>query len=237
MAAIKLPMICRSLVGGMRRNDILVPWQYECARIWRRGFHGLPQDGSVSYLQNSVNGAEVYLVGTNHISEKSAQLVKQVVGFVNPNIIAVELCIRRAESLQQPQSKHPSILKLFSNSWEVPGSPHMKLVHFSLHFLYHNLRVIGFEPGKEFKIALEECKRLEAQLLLIDEDIDVTTRNLGDALSFISLLRIIKKKMGLKELAANMEREDLIENVIENMTERNFARKAMEDLTSICPEI
>ncbi|GLJ20475.1 hypothetical protein SUGI_0372460 [Cryptomeria japonica] len=180
-ALVKLPMICRPFMGVLRKNG--VEWN------WRRGLHGLPQDGSVICLRNSVNGAEVYLVGTCHVSEKSAQLVKQV-----------DLCQRR--------------------------------------------------PGKEFKIALEECKRLEAQLLLIDEDIYVTVRNLGDVLSRRPYLSIIKDKEMLKELAEKLEIEELLENttvrnffrkltekLIENTTQRNFVRKLTEKLTSEIPDI
>ncbi|XP_059075713.1 uncharacterized protein LOC131061159 isoform X2 [Cryptomeria japonica] len=167
-ALVKLPMICRPFMGVLRKNG--VEWN------WRRGLHGLPQDGSVICLRNSVNGAEVYLVGTCHVSEKSAQLVKQ--------------------------------------------------------------------------IALEECKRLEAQLLLIDEDIYVTVRNLGDVLSRRPYLSIIKDKEMLKELAEKLEIEELLENttvrnffrkltekLIENTTQRNFVRKLTEKLTSEIPDI
>ena len=37
------------------------------------------EDGSISYLRNSTNGAEVYLVGTAHVSAKSAEQVREVI--------------------------------------------------------------------------------------------------------------------------------------------------------------
>lgn len=38
----------------------------------------ISQDGSISYLRNPRNGAEVYLVGTAHVSNKSAEQVREV---------------------------------------------------------------------------------------------------------------------------------------------------------------
>lgn len=35
-------------------------------------------DGSISYLRNSRNGAQVYLVGTAHVSARSAEQVREV---------------------------------------------------------------------------------------------------------------------------------------------------------------
>lgn len=37
-----------------------------------------PQDGSVTYLRNLKNGAQLYLVGTAHVSAKSAEEVRKV---------------------------------------------------------------------------------------------------------------------------------------------------------------
>lgn len=38
----------------------------------------ITEDGSVSYLRNPRNGAQVYLVGTAHVSVKSADQVREV---------------------------------------------------------------------------------------------------------------------------------------------------------------
>lgn len=38
----------------------------------------LSEDGSISYLRNPKNGAQLYLVGTAHVSAKSADQVREV---------------------------------------------------------------------------------------------------------------------------------------------------------------
>ncbi|KAH6833948.1 hypothetical protein C2S53_004750 [Perilla frutescens var. hirtella] len=42
---------------------------------------------------------DVYLVGTNHISAKSAQQVKAVIGFLKPQVVFLELCPSRRDAI------------------------------------------------------------------------------------------------------------------------------------------
>ena len=39
---------------------------------------GTAEEGSISYLRNEKNGAQVFLVGTAHVSAESAEEVRQV---------------------------------------------------------------------------------------------------------------------------------------------------------------
>ncbi|KAI3877292.1 hypothetical protein MKX03_024227, partial [Papaver bracteatum] len=55
---------------------------------YQHGIPGIPTDGKVVLLKNSNNGAQIYLVGTNHFSKQSAQLVKKVINNVMPDVVA-----------------------------------------------------------------------------------------------------------------------------------------------------
>lgn len=238
MQAAKLVRVCRSLATVAEKKGIVLRHSHvrgSNPAIERRGMHAssIPEDGSVVYLRNGENGADLYLVGTCHVSEKSAQQVKQVINFVEPNVIAVELCKKRAQSLQHLESSERNLLQLILDSWKVSGGLLKKLLRLYLGLQYHHLRVVGFEPGKEFKVALEECKRMEAQLLLIDEDVGVTIGKLVDVLSFSVVLRLFKAGKRLEEMVGNV----VLEDVIEQFSERGFARKIMEIMKIECPEI
>ncbi|KAI3877293.1 hypothetical protein MKX03_024228, partial [Papaver bracteatum] len=50
--------------------------------------HGIPTDGKVVLLWNSSNGAQIYLVGTVHVSKQSAETVKKVIDYVRPDVVA-----------------------------------------------------------------------------------------------------------------------------------------------------
>ncbi|KAI3871631.1 hypothetical protein MKW92_025389 [Papaver armeniacum] len=56
---------------------------------YQHGIPGIPTDGKVVLLKNSNNGAQIYLVGTVHGSEQSAETVKEVIDYVRPDVVAV----------------------------------------------------------------------------------------------------------------------------------------------------
>ena len=48
-----------------------------------------------------VNGKQIYLIGTAHISKKSIELVKSTIQKIKPDIVGVELCPSRFKQLMQ----------------------------------------------------------------------------------------------------------------------------------------
>lgn len=68
---------------------------------WQRGHatdtSSLPE--TMSFLRNLDNGAEIFLVGTAHVSSASAEEVRDVIKQVKPGTVMVELCAGRAEQM------------------------------------------------------------------------------------------------------------------------------------------
>ncbi|KAI3877281.1 hypothetical protein MKX03_024216 [Papaver bracteatum] len=56
---------------------------------YQHGIPGIPTDGKVVLLKNSNNGAQIYLIGTIHVSKQSAETVKKVIDYVMPDVVAV----------------------------------------------------------------------------------------------------------------------------------------------------
>ena len=59
-----------------------------------------PVPETMSYLRNLKNGDEIFLVGTAHISRKSADEVRSVIRSVRPDTIFLELCDARAAAMR-----------------------------------------------------------------------------------------------------------------------------------------
>ena len=57
--------------------------------------------GTMSYLRDLRTGNEVYLIGTAHVSKKSAEEVRDVIQAVRPDTVFVELCEKRAASIRR----------------------------------------------------------------------------------------------------------------------------------------
>ena len=69
----------------------------------------------------NVDGRDVYLVGTAHVSAESVEDVRDTIEKVSPDTICVELCKARHEALTQPDSWHKldifRIFKYFIYTW------------------------------------------------------------------------------------------------------------------------
>ncbi|EFJ08586.1 hypothetical protein SELMODRAFT_428811 [Selaginella moellendorffii] len=180
--------------------------------------------GRIAHLKNSSNGAEIFLVGTAHVSAKSAEEVEEVIGIVKPDIVAVELCEERAKKLLAGYHD-TSLFQKVQEFMKFPGGLKQKVVHLALSASYQAMREAGLEPGKEFKVAMEEAKARRAGILLIDQRYDVTISKLTKAIRIrdvINLLGIAGADM--EQIVEGLSSGNLIES-IEKLKRRDAVRK------------
>ncbi|XP_002979246.2 traB domain-containing protein isoform X2 [Selaginella moellendorffii] len=169
--------------------------------------------GRIAHLKNSSNGAEIFLVGTAHVSAKSAEEVEEVIGIVKPDIVAVELCEERAKKLLAGYHD-TSLFQKVQEFMKFPGGLKQKVVHLALSASYQAMREAGLEPGKEFKVAMEEAKARRAGILLIDQRYDVTISKLTKAIRIrdvINLLGIAGADM--EQIVEGLSSGNLIESI------------------------
>ena len=57
--------------------------------------------------------------------------------------------------------------------------------------VYNMFRMSGMDPGKEFKVGIEESDRIGARLVLGDRSQELTIRALRDAITLPDILRMI----------------------------------------------
>ena len=136
-------------------------------------------DDAVAVWSNG--NRQVYIVGTAHVSEKSAELVAQTIDAVQPTLVMLELDRKRlkgapaaaASSASTPQPpRRPSLLER-TGAWVV-GS--------LLSGLYKSLDDLGLNSGREFSVALTKARENNIQILLADRDVDETLRRLSAAI-------------------------------------------------------
>merc|ERR550514_463926 len=54
-----------------------------------------------SYLRDATRNREIHLIGTAHVSQKSADEVRDLIHLVRPSHVAVELCPSRLPNVEQ----------------------------------------------------------------------------------------------------------------------------------------
>lgn len=149
-----------------------------------------PVGNTSTFLRNLDNGAEIFLVGTAHVSRASSEEVRDMIHAVKPQTVFVELDAKRAQSIlmggQENQSE--SFFKRVASSYgNIPG----ELLNQGMKGFYKMLKTMGMDPGLEFKVALEEAEKLRARIVYGDQDQAITLKNMASALSFTDVLKIM----------------------------------------------
>ncbi|GBG71632.1 hypothetical protein CBR_g9048 [Chara braunii] len=199
-------------------------------------------ESTVTYLKNWENGAEVYLVGTAHISQKSAEEVRDLVRRVQPDYVMVELDQKRFEKLQRARAHDQSFFK-DSLSLLTQGKTGIlgKLIGVGLMGFYRLLAKQGLFPGEEFKAAIDEAKAVRAEIVLGDQDVEETLRRLEAGLTFSDVLSFFRTPMpdDLKQTVSKVaeEKGQSIEAMVEGLKTRKMARKLVQEMRKKAPHI
>ena len=133
-------------------------------------------------MQVKVND-NIILVGTAHISKDSVEEVKQVIEKYKPKIVAVELCKRRHEAITKKDKwENTPVNKLLKSN-----NAYLMIAQTFLSSIQRKLgKEFGVEPGSEMIAAMDEAKKHNLDVALVDRDISIT-------------LKRAWKKMGIRE--------------------------------------
>ncbi|ARV04998.1 TraB/GumN family protein [Enterococcus faecalis] len=150
-----------------------------------------------------------YLVGTNHISKESAELVKKVINEVRPACVCVELDQKRYQKYTSPEEwAKTDIIKIIKQN---------KLVVLFSNIVYGVLqRKLAKEKGTiqagELIQALESAENVGADIQLIDRDIQVTFKRMWRHLSFKQKPKLIMTFFSEFEDVETERLEDFLES-------------------------
>jgi len=183
---------------------------------------------TVTRLISSVTGAEIYIVGTAHVSRASVIEVCEVIRFIKPNLIFLELCRSRVPLLVTPElpSNTPlTLTQTLSNATKIGIFPAL------LSYFYSGIKdKLKITPGAEFKAAFDEARKLQATVVLGDRPVEITLKRTWANLSFYEKLKFIYTL--LKESRIDIKEED-----IENLKDTDLITAALKDLSKEFPGI
>jgi pheromone shutdown-related protein TraB len=119
------------------------------------------------------------IIGTSHIAKESVDEITNKIAQGKHNIIALELDIQRAQGLLQKQKSKASISDILRIG--VKGYIFVKLGQYAQQKLGKS---VGVMPGAEMKAGLLEAKKHKLQIALVDQPIQITLRNLSNAITW-----------------------------------------------------
>ena len=136
----------------------------------------------------SLDGREIYLVATAHVSPKSVEDVRQAFEQVRPDSVCVELCRARYRNLtDREQWRRTTVVKIIREG-KVP------LLLTSLIMTSFQRRIgqrLGVVPGAEMRAAADAARKADSPIVLADRDIQVTLKRTWSNLAFRDKLRLM----------------------------------------------
>lgn len=127
------------------------------------------------------DGTEFVLLGTAHVSRRSAEAVREIIAAESFDVIAVELCEHRARSMRDPDAI--AQMDLFQVMRD--GKAGVVMAGLALGAFQRRLaEQFGIEPGADMRAAMDEAKARDIDCWLIDRDVGLTLRRARAALGF-----------------------------------------------------
>ena len=173
----------------------------------------------------SVDGAQVRLFGTAHVSRASAGAVAREIASGDYDCIAIELCDGRHRALADPTALAKMDLFQVIRQGQAP------MITATLALGAFQARIaeqLGTEPGAEMRAAMEGARARGIELALIDRDVGVTLKRVyrnvpwwKRAYLFSGLLASVLTPEDLDEDGVErLKQDDLLEATFAQFAER-----------------
>jgi len=169
--------------------------------------------------------AEVRIVGTAHVSQKSVDEVEAAIAEFSPEVVAIELDPARFSALKK-QARDPTVHDVL----EVKNFNSL-LVQWLLAYLQRKIGVdVGVEPGAEMKAAIAGAESRGIAIALVDRDIRLTLLRFWRSLGFVE-----KLKMFYALIISIAEVDNGQEIDIESLKQQNVIDAVMEEFRKFSP--
>lgn len=172
----------------------------------------------------NINGKEIILIGTAHISKSSAEEVREVIDKVQPDSVCIELCQSRFESMvNRDKWKNTDIFKIVRE--KKSSLLFVNLVMAS--FQKRMARQLGVEPGLEMLEGIKAAEDNKSQLVLADRDIQKTFMRIWSGvglwgkirLLFMMIVSILSQEEIDKEELEKLKSQDMLTMVLNEFSQ------------------
>jgi len=187
--------------------------------------HSYPPDVQVIHL----DGREIFLVGTAHISQHSVDLVRQVIANEAPDCVCIELDEKRYESLSQRKRWVTLNIK------EIIYKKQLATLLVNLILASYQKKLgeqLGVLPGTELLEAARAAEEQGVAIALCDRDVRITMRRAWHATGFW------KKGYLMATLMASLfETTELTEEKLTELRSTDVLSELMEELGAAMPQL
>ncbi len=186
-----------------------------------------PAESNVHRL--SMDGREIILVGTAHVSRESADLVERIIAEEKPDTVCVELCRTRFDAIKQKDRwQETDIVKVIREK-------RSSLLLFQLLMVSFQKKIaekFGINPGEEMLRAIGKAEESGSRLVLADRSIRVTLLRTWRMMGFWS-----KSKFLSEILLSLFGAEDITHEDIERLKQHDMLELALKTVGEKMPSV
>jgi pheromone shutdown-related protein TraB len=174
-----------------------------------------------------IPGKEFYIIGTAHISQNSADLVREVISNEKPDIVCVELDKQRYKSLSEKKRWEELDLKQLIKEKQLSTL----LINILLASYQKKLgEKLGVKPGVELLEATKVAKEFGIPIELVDRDVRITLKRAWNSMGFWQ-----KMKLMTVGLASVFEEEEISEEKLDEIKQKDVLNEMMAEMGKQMP--
>lgn len=173
-------------------------------------------------LNDSGSNKEILLIGTAHVSPKSAELVKETIETEKPDTVCIELDPARYQTISQREKyQNTDIVKIIKD-----GKASLFLVNLILSNYQKKMAdQFDIQSGQEMIQAIKSAEETDAELVLADRDIQTTFKRIWNQCSFWE-----KSKLITAVIMSIFDNEEITEEDLEKLKQEDMITAAMSEL-------
>jgi len=175
----------------------------------------------------NVNEREYIIVGTAHISQQSADLVRKVIENEEPDTVCVELDQQRFKALREQKKWENLDLKTVTRQKQLATL----LINLLLSSYQKRLgKKLGVMPGAELLEATKVADEHEIPVELCDRDVRITMRRAWNSLSFFKKMQLMTSG-----LAGAFTEQEISEEQLAEIRQKDVLNEMMNELGEAMP--
>lgn len=177
----------------------------------------------------NLDGKEIILIGTAHVSRHSAEQVKEVIELERPDSVCIELDEQRYQSIMDGSKwKEMDIFKVIKEKKAT-----LLLMNLAISsFQKRMANQFDIKPGQEMIQGIESAKESDATLVLADRNIQITFSRIWHGIGLRG-----KATLLLQVVAGIFSKESITEEELEKMKSQDTINAMLHEFTDSFPKL
>ena len=177
----------------------------------------------------NLDGKEITLIPTAHVSKQSVELVEKTIDEVHPDSICIELDQDRYNSLTDPDRfRNTDIVKIIREKRVA-----MLLVTLILANYQKKMAAnLSSTSGAEMLMGINKAKELNAQLIMADRSVQTTFKRIWANMGFKDKIQMLSAV-----ISAIFDDEEISEEDLANLQQSDILNSALKEVSEKFPRV